>query len=41
VVGLVEALTTLVLPASMKTVGVYVLYLLVVVLRPSGLFGKP
>jgi branched-chain amino acid transport system permease protein len=40
VVGLVEATTTLVLPASMKTVGVYVLYLLVVVLRPSGLFGK-
>lgn len=40
VVGLVEAMTTLVLPASMKTVGVYVLYLLVVVLRPSGLFGK-
>ncbi|MBN8750239.1 High-affinity branched-chain amino acid transport system permease protein LivH [Xylophilus ampelinus] len=40
VVGLVEAMTTLVLPASLKTVGVYALYLLVVLLRPSGLFGR-
>lgn len=40
IVGLVEAMTTLVLPASLKTVGVYALYLLVVLLRPSGLFGR-
>ncbi|KAF1021461.1 MAG: High-affinity branched-chain amino acid transport system permease protein LivH [Paracidovorax wautersii] len=40
VVGLVEAVTTLVLLASLKTVGVYLLYLLVVLLRPSGLFRR-
>ncbi|MCT8179221.1 branched-chain amino acid ABC transporter permease [Variovorax sp. CY25R-8] len=40
IVGLVEAVTTLVLPPSLKSVGVYSLYLLVVLLRPSGLIGK-
>ncbi len=40
IVGLVEALTTLVLPASLKSVGVYSLYLLVLFVRPSGLFGR-
>lgn len=40
IVGLVEALTTLVLPASLKSVGVYSLYLLVLFIRPSGLFGR-
>lgn len=40
VVGLVEAITTLVLPASYKAIGIYTLYLAVVFVRPSGLFGR-
>ena len=40
VVGLVEAATTLVLPPSLKSIGVYLLYLVVVLVRPSGLFGR-
>jgi branched-chain amino acid transport system permease protein len=40
IVGLVEAATTLVLPPSMKAVGIYALYLAVVLVRPSGLFGR-
>ncbi len=40
IVGLVEAATTLVLPSSMKSVGIYSLYLAVVFVKPSGLFGK-
>jgi branched-chain amino acid transport system permease protein len=40
IVGLVEAATTLVLPPSLKSVGVYALYLLVVLVRPQGLFGR-
>ncbi|WP_375463894.1 branched-chain amino acid ABC transporter permease [uncultured Methylobacterium sp.] len=40
VVGLVEAMTTLVLPPSLKSVGVYALYLVVVFARPQGLFGR-
>jgi branched-chain amino acid transport system permease protein len=40
IVGLVEALTTIILPPSLKSVGVYALYLGVVFMRPSGLFGR-
>src|SRR6202012_5992562 len=40
VVGLVEAATTLVLPPSLKSVGIYAVYLLVVFIRPRGLFGS-
>ncbi len=40
IVGLVEAATTLVLPSSMKSVGIYSLYLAVVFVKPSGLFGR-
>ncbi len=40
VVGLVEAITTLILPPSLKTVGIYGVYLLVVFIRPRGLFGS-
>jgi branched-chain amino acid transport system permease protein len=40
VVGLVEAATTLVLPSSMKAVGIYAIYLAVVFVKPSGLFGR-
>ena len=40
IVGLVEAATTLILPSSLKSIGVYLLYLGVVFFRPSGLLGK-
>ncbi|MCG5236415.1 branched-chain amino acid ABC transporter permease [Xanthobacter oligotrophicus] len=40
IVGLVEAITALILPPTMKAVGIYALYLGVVFFRPSGLFGK-
>ncbi|MFT4098500.1 MAG: branched-chain amino acid ABC transporter permease [Rhodoblastus sp.] len=39
-VGVVEAGTAFILPASLKSLGIYALYLLVVVLRPRGLFGS-
>jgi branched-chain amino acid transport system permease protein len=41
IVGLVEAATATLLPPALKAIGVYTLYLLVVFLRPQGLFGKP
>jgi branched-chain amino acid transport system permease protein len=40
IVGLVEALTAVVLPPALKSVGVYALYLGVMFVRPSGLFGR-
>jgi branched-chain amino acid transport system permease protein len=40
VVGLVEASTALMLPPSLKSVGIYTVYLLVVFVRPRGLFGS-
>ena len=39
-VGLAESLTALVLEPSLKQVGIFALYLLVLVVRPRGLFGK-
>ena len=40
IVGLVEATTALMLPPSLKSVGIYAVYLLVVFVRPRGLFGS-
>ncbi len=40
IVGLVEASTALLLPPSLKAVGIYAVYLLVVFIRPRGLFGS-
>jgi branched-chain amino acid transport system permease protein len=40
IVGVVEALTAALLPPAMKSIGIYALYLGVVFVRPSGLFGK-
>ena len=40
VVGLVEATTAMILPPSLKYVGIYAAYLAVVFLRPRGLFGS-
>jgi len=39
-VGLVEAMTALMLPPSLKAVGIYAVYLLGVFIRPRGLFGS-
>ena len=39
-VGVVEALTALVIDPSLKQVGVFVIYLLVLMVRPRGLFGR-
>ena len=39
-VGLVEATTALIMPPSLKSVGIYAVYLLVVFIRPRGLFGS-
>src|SRR5436305_219664 len=38
IVGLVEATTALILPPSLKSVGIYAVYLLVVFIRPRGLY---
>jgi branched-chain amino acid transport system permease protein len=40
VVGLVEAVSALAMPSSLKEVGVYMLYLIVVFVRPRGIFGS-
>ena len=40
IVGLVEATTAMILPPSLKSVGIYAVYLLVVFIRPRGLFGS-
>jgi branched-chain amino acid transport system permease protein len=40
IVGLVEAMTAMVLPPSLKSIGIYLVYLAVVFLRPRGLFGS-
>ena len=39
VIGLVEAMTALFLEPSLKQVGIYAVYLLVLMFRPRGLFG--
>jgi branched-chain amino acid transport system permease protein len=39
VIGLVEAMTALFLEPSLKQVGIYAVYMLVLMLRPRGLFG--
>jgi branched-chain amino acid transport system permease protein len=39
-IGEVEALTALVLEPSLKQVGMFVIYLGVVTVRPRGLFGR-
>ncbi len=40
VIGEVEAITAAVLEPSLKQVGVFAVYLLVLMVRPRGLFGK-
>jgi branched-chain amino acid transport system permease protein len=40
IVGLVEAATALLFPPALKSVGIYAMYLAVVIFRPRGLFGS-
>ncbi|HEX2652934.1 MAG TPA: branched-chain amino acid ABC transporter permease [Xanthobacteraceae bacterium] len=40
IVGLIEAITAMLVPPALKSVGIYALYLGVVFLRPRGLFGS-
>ena len=40
IVGLVEAFTAVILPSSLKSLGIFALYLAVVFIRPNGLFGR-
>ncbi len=40
IVGLIEAVTAMLLPPSLKAIGIFGLYLVVVFFRPQGLFGK-
>ncbi len=40
IVGVVEAVTANVLPPALKQMGIYALYLVVVFIRPQGLFGR-
>ena len=40
IVGLVEAITAMIMPPALKSVGIYAVYLAVVFLRPRGLFGS-
>lgn len=40
IIGLVQQLSTLVLPQQLQNTAVFVIFLLVILLRPQGLFGK-
>jgi len=40
IVGLVEAITAMIIPPALKQVGIYAVYLAVVFIRPRGLFGS-
>ena len=40
IIGLVQQLSTLVLPQQLQNTAVFVVFLLVILLRPQGLFGK-
>jgi branched-chain amino acid transport system permease protein len=40
IVGLVEAIAAMIIPPSLKSVGIYAVYLAVVFFRPRGLFGS-
>ena len=39
-IGLIQQLATLVLPAQLQNTAVFVLFLLIILLRPQGLFGR-
>ena len=39
-IGLVQQLSTLVLPVQLQNTAIFVVFLLIVLLRPEGLFGR-
>ena len=39
-VGVVEAMTALVIDPSLKQIGIFAIYVLVLMFRPRGLFGR-
>jgi branched-chain amino acid transport system permease protein len=39
-IGLVQQMSTLVLPAQLQNAAIFVVFLLVVLVRPQGLFGR-
>ena len=39
-IGLVQQLSTLVLPTQLQNAAIFVVFLLIVLLRPQGLFGR-
>ena len=39
-IGLVQQLSTLVLPHQLKNTAIFVVFLLILLFRPQGLFGK-
>ena len=39
-IGLVQQLATLVLPAQLQNAAIFVVFLLIIFLRPQGLFGR-
>ena len=40
IIGLVQQMSTLVLPVQLQNSAIFVVFLLVMLLRPQGLFGK-
>ena len=40
VIGLIQQLSTLVLPQQLQNTAVFVIFLLVILVRPQGLFGR-
>jgi branched-chain amino acid transport system permease protein len=39
-IGLVQQLSTLVLPVQLQNAAIFVVFLLIVLIRPQGLFGR-
>jgi branched-chain amino acid transport system permease protein len=39
-IGLVQQLSTLVLPVQLQNAAIFVVFLLIVLIRPEGLFGR-
>jgi branched-chain amino acid transport system permease protein len=40
IIGLVQQLSTLVLPVQLQNAAIFVVFLLIVFVRPEGLFGR-
>ncbi len=40
IIGLIQQLSTLVLPTQLQNTSIFVCFLLIILLRPDGLFGR-